>query len=65
MANINTEELNKVVRAMQDESLAKYKQANNYNALGAAIVQHGAEDKLKSRGWPINSPTPSSEKKVM
>ena len=38
MENINIKELNSIVRKMQDESIEKHKVANNFNAMGAAIV---------------------------
>jgi len=64
---INTTELNKVVREMQNASLAKHLAANNFNQAAANIVTQGAEDKMRAKGWPVGTrpPEPVSEKKVM
>lgn len=66
---INTSELNKVVREMQNASLAKHLAANNFNQAAANIVTQGAEDKMRAKGWPVApaSVTPSSPpiKRVM
>jgi hypothetical protein len=62
----NLVELGKVIRDMQADSLAKHKAANNFNELGAAIVQHGIEDKQRSRGWPVTPTAPEPvEKKTL
>ena len=66
MSNLNRSELNKIVREMQNASLEQHKAANNYNALGAAIVKHGAEDKMRARGWPVsNTPNVVSDKRLI
>lgn len=64
---INTTELNKVVREMQNASLAKHLAANNFNQAAANIVTQGAEDKMRSRGWPTGTRPPEAapDKKVM
>lgn len=64
---INTTELNKVVREMQNASLAKHLAANNFNQAAANIVTQGAEDKMKARGWPVGTRPPEAapDKKVM
>jgi len=64
---INTTELNKVVREMQNASLAKHLAANNFNQAAADIVKQGADDKMRARGWPVGTrpPEPVAEKKVM
>jgi len=64
----NQAELAKVIRGMQDESLNKHKEANHFNQLGAAIVQHGIDDKRKATGWPVESllnPPAAGEKKML
>jgi hypothetical protein len=53
---INTTELNKVVREMQNASLAKYAAANNFNQAAADLVKQGADDKMRAKGWPIDPP---------
>ena len=50
---LNLEELGKIVREMQAQSTANYKRANNFNEVGAAIVQLGVDDKMRSKGWPV------------
>ena len=63
---VNTTELNKVVREMQNASLAKHLAANNFNQAAADLVKQGAEDKMRARGWPTTSqPNQISDKKVM
>ena len=64
-SNLNVGELNKIVREMQDESLAKHLAANNFNQKAADLVKQGADDKMRAKGWPVNSPKPLPEKKVM
>ena len=59
---INTTELNKVVREMQDASLAKHLAANNFNQKAADLVKQGADDKMRSR---VRPPEAVAEKKVM
>jgi hypothetical protein len=61
---LNLEELGKIVREMQAQSTADYKKANNFNEVGAEIVQLGVDDKMKSKGWPVGTVAPVSEKKV-
>ena len=62
----NLAELGKVIRDMQADATAKHKAANNFNELGAAIVQHGIEDKQRSRGWPVGTTPPvTTEKKML
>lgn len=60
---VNTTELNKVVREMQNASLAKHLAANNFNQKAADLVKQGAEDKMRAKGWPVG--TAVAEKKVM
>lgn len=62
---LNIEELNKVVRGMQNDSLERHKIANNFNQTAANIVQQGADDKRRSRGWPAGTTPPVSEKKLV
>jgi hypothetical protein len=61
---LNLEELGKIVREMQAQSTDDYKKANNFNEIGAAIVQLGVDDKMKAKGWPAGITPPVSEKKV-
>ena len=58
MSTTNVTELNKLIRQMQDESIAKSKAANKFNQLAADIVQNGANDKMRSRGWPVGTKPP-------
>ena len=58
---VNTTELNKVVREMQDASLAKHLAANNFNQKAADLVRQGADDKMRARGWPVGTRPPIAE----
>lgn len=62
MANPNLSEIGKIVRAMQDESLAKHLAANNFNQEAANIVTQGANDKLRAKGWPVTPPKTEQKK---
>lgn len=57
----NVPELNKLIRQMQDESIAKHLAANNFNQKAADIVSLGASDKMKARGWPIGTQQPKTQ----
>ena len=65
MATPNLVEIGKIVREMQSDADAKHKAASEYNELGAAIVQHGIDDKMRSRGWPVGTKPPVEEKKTL
>lgn len=61
----NIQELNKIIRQMQDESDMKARASNRFNELGAEIVKHGAEDKLRSRGWPVAKRNDDSKNQIL
>lgn len=62
MENANLDEIGKIIRVMQADSIEKHKQANNFNQKGADLIQQGIDDKNRAKGWPVKG---DSDKKVM